>query len=158
MSASSENPGGDNFGPPVVETVDVHHHYGEGPQRTEGVHRRDEDVDLGRAEPEGTVDPVVSLVSFWDGERPLAVLSYFATHPQSYYRTGLPNPDFPGLARFFRQLAVPTALQPADPAKYITNISKQLNAGVFSDATARTWRDRVVGFMAPPCGKDVGCD
>src|SRR5216117_1621743 len=33
-----------------------------------------------RAEPEGTIDPTVSLVSFWNGERPLVVLSYFATH------------------------------------------------------------------------------
>ncbi len=24
-----------NFGPPVVEAVDVHHHYGEGPQRAD---------------------------------------------------------------------------------------------------------------------------
>jgi hypothetical protein len=63
-----------------------------------------------RAEPEGTIDPIVSLVSFWNGERPVAALSYYATHPQSYYRTGIPNPDFPGLARFFRQLAVPGAL------------------------------------------------
>ena len=63
-----------------------------------------------RAEPEGTIDPMVSLVSFWNGAQPVAVLSYYATHPQSYYRTGIPNPDFPGLARFFRQLAVPAAL------------------------------------------------
>jgi hypothetical protein len=63
-----------------------------------------------RAEPEGSIDPIVSLVSLWNGERPVAVLSYYATHPQSYYRTGLPNPDFPGLARFLRQLSVPTAL------------------------------------------------
>jgi len=63
-----------------------------------------------RAEPEGTIDPIVSLVSFWNGERPVAVLSYYATHPQSYYRTGVPNPDFPGVARFLRQLAVPQAL------------------------------------------------
>lgn len=63
-----------------------------------------------RAEPEGVIDPNVSLVSFWNGERPVAVLSYYATHPQSYYRTGIPNPDFPGIARFFRQLAVPGAL------------------------------------------------
>src|SRR2546426_6701445 len=62
-----------------------------------------------RAEPEGVIDPLVSLVSFWNGERPVAVLSYFATHPQSYYRTGIPNPDFPGIARFFRQLNVPAA-------------------------------------------------
>lgn len=63
-----------------------------------------------RAEPEGTIDPLVSLVSLWNGERPLAVLTYYAVHPQSYYRTGVPNPDFPGLARFFRQLALPAAL------------------------------------------------
>ncbi len=63
-----------------------------------------------RAAPEGTVDPMISLVSFWNGDRPVAVMSYYATHPQSYYRTGIPNPDFPGVARFFRQLAVPAAL------------------------------------------------
>lgn len=63
-----------------------------------------------RAEPEGTIDPMLSLVSLWSGARPVAVLSYYATHPQSYYRTGLPNPDFPGLARFLRQLTVPAAL------------------------------------------------
>src|SRR5437588_397539 len=38
-----------------------------------------------RAEPEGTIDPVVSLMSFWNGANPVAVLSYYATHPQSYY-------------------------------------------------------------------------
>ncbi|MDD4108793.1 MAG: hypothetical protein PHH93_08750, partial [Prolixibacteraceae bacterium] len=63
-----------------------------------------------RAEPEGVIDPVVSLVSFWNGDEPLAVMSFYATHPQSYYRTGIPNPDFPGIARFYRQLSVPDAL------------------------------------------------
>ena len=63
-----------------------------------------------RAEPEGTIDPTVSLVSLWSSNRPVAVLSYYAVHPQSYYRTGVPNPDFPGVARFLRQLAVPAAL------------------------------------------------
>lgn len=63
-----------------------------------------------RAEPEGLIDPMVSLVSFWNGDRAIAVLSFYATHPQSYYRTGLPNPDFPGIARFLRQLEVPDAL------------------------------------------------
>src|SRR5437899_489026 len=28
-----------------------------------------------RAEPEGTIDPILSLVSFWNGEQPVAVLS-----------------------------------------------------------------------------------
>lgn len=63
-----------------------------------------------RAEPEGVIDPILSLVSFWDGDKPVAILSYYATHPQSYYRTGIANPDFPGIARFFRQLAIPEAL------------------------------------------------
>ncbi len=63
-----------------------------------------------RAEPEGVIDPEVSVVSFWNGDQPLVIMSYYATHPQSYYHTSVANPDFPGVARFFRQLAVPDAL------------------------------------------------
>lgn len=53
--------------------------------------------------PEGTIDPLLRMVTFWNGEKPLAALSYYATHPQSYYRTGKANPDFPGMARNARQ-------------------------------------------------------
>lgn len=63
-----------------------------------------------RAEPVGIIDPVVSVLSFWNDERPVAVLSYYACHPQSYYRMGIPSPDFPGIARFIRGQAVPEAL------------------------------------------------
>ena len=63
-----------------------------------------------RAEPEGTIDPEVSLISFWNGDAPVAVLSYYACHPQSYYRTGVANPDFPGIARYVREMEVPDAL------------------------------------------------
>jgi hypothetical protein len=49
--------------------------------------------------PEGTIDPFVRLVSFWNDDRPLAVLSYYATHPQSYYYTGKASADFVGMAR-----------------------------------------------------------
>ena len=63
-----------------------------------------------RAEPEGVIDPVLSLVSFWNEDKPVAIISYYATHPQSYYGTGVANPDFPGIARFYRQLALPEAL------------------------------------------------
>jgi hypothetical protein len=63
-----------------------------------------------RTLPVGTVDSIVSVVSFWNQDKPVAILSFFACHPQSYYRTGIANPDFVGLARFFRQLAVPDAL------------------------------------------------
>ena len=55
-----------------------------------------------RAEPEGVIDPAVSVLSFWNGDKPVAVLSAYACHPQSYYRLGIPSPDFPGIARFIR--------------------------------------------------------
>jgi hypothetical protein len=55
-----------------------------------------------KAEPEGVIDPVVSLLSFWNGDKPVAILSAYACHPQSYYRVGVPSPDFPGIARFIR--------------------------------------------------------
>ena len=58
-----------------------------------------------RAMPVGTIDPKLKMVSFWNDDEPLAALSYYACHPQSYYRTGLANPDFPGLARNARQAA-----------------------------------------------------
>jgi hypothetical protein len=58
-----------------------------------------------REYPEGVVDPVLKSISFWDNNRAIGVLTYFATHPQSYYRTGKANPDFPGLARNQRQQA-----------------------------------------------------
>jgi hypothetical protein len=49
--------------------------------------------------PEGTIDPYARLVSFWNGDRPIAVLSYYATHPQSYYYTGKCSADFVGMGR-----------------------------------------------------------
>jgi hypothetical protein len=56
-----------------------------------------------RAYPEGTIDPLLKMITFWNNQERLAVLTYYATHPQSYYRTGKANPDFPGLARNARQ-------------------------------------------------------
>ncbi len=56
-----------------------------------------------RAMPTGTIDPMLKMISFWNGEKPLVALTYYATHPQSYYRTKMANPDFPGIARNMRQ-------------------------------------------------------
>lgn len=49
--------------------------------------------------PEGVIDPLLKTLSFWDGERPLASLHYYATHPMSFYGKGVMHPDFVGLAR-----------------------------------------------------------
>jgi hypothetical protein len=83
-----------------------------------------------RDEPEGTIDPIVSLVSFWNGDTPVAVLSYYATHPQSYYRTGVANPDFPGLARFQRQLTTPAALH-----IHFNGAGGNIGAGKYNDGS-----------------------
>jgi hypothetical protein len=83
-----------------------------------------------RAEPEGTIDPIVSLISFWNEDQPVAVLSYYATHPQSYYRTGIPNPDFPGVARFLRQMAVPSALH-----VHFNGAGGNIGAGKYNDGS-----------------------
>lgn len=83
-----------------------------------------------RAEPEGLIDPFVSLVSFWNADQPLAVLSYYANHPQSYYRLGVANPDYPGVARFMRQLAVPQALH-----VHFNGAGGNLTAGKYNDGS-----------------------
>lgn len=81
-----------------------------------------------RAEPEGVIDPQVSVIGFWQNEKPLAVLSYYATHPQSYYRTGIANPDFPGIARFLRQQQVPVPLH-----LHFTGAGGNIGAGKYND-------------------------
>lgn len=81
-----------------------------------------------QAEPEGVIDPVVSLLSFWNGEQPVAILSYYACHPQSYYRTGIPSPDFPGIARFIRSQAVPEALH-----VHFNGAGGNIGAGKYND-------------------------
>ncbi|MCE5173779.1 MAG: hypothetical protein ABFC90_08515 [Bacteroidales bacterium] len=83
-----------------------------------------------RAEPEGTIDPMVSKVSFWNEDKPVAVLSYYATHPQSYYRVGIPTPEFPGIARFYRQLEVPDAIH-----VYFTGAGANVGAGKYNDGS-----------------------
>ncbi|MGB0578570.1 MAG: hypothetical protein ACPGVU_02610 [Limisphaerales bacterium] len=61
------------------------------------------------AAPEGVIDPFVELVSFWNGDQPLASITHYATHPQSYYGKGGVNPDFPGMARGIMEKEVPAA-------------------------------------------------
>ena len=52
-----------------------------------------------RAEPEGLIDPFVQALVFFNGDTPISILTYYATHPQSYYGKGGVSCDFPGLAR-----------------------------------------------------------
>ena len=83
-----------------------------------------------RNEPEGLIDPDVTLTGFWNGDKPVAVMTFYATHPQSYYRTGIANPDFPGVARFYRQMAVPDALH-----IHFNGAGGNIGAGKYNDGT-----------------------
>jgi hypothetical protein len=93
-----------------------------------------------RAQPEGLIDPWLKSLSFWDGPRPLAALSYYATHPMSYYGRGQVSSDFCGLARQERQKQL-----------YFTGCAGNIAAGKYNDGAAENrpvLRDRMVGAMA----------
>lgn len=83
-----------------------------------------------RAEPEGVIDPLASVVSLWDGDTPLVALTYYATHPQSYYRTGIANPDFPGIARLLRDQSVPGLLH-----VHFNGAGGNIGAGKYNDGS-----------------------
>jgi len=78
--------------------------------------------------PEGTVDPLLRSLSFWDGETPVFCLSSYATHPMSYYGRGGVNGDFVGLARRRRQMDDPQIFQ-----VYTSGCSGNVTAGKYND-------------------------
>jgi hypothetical protein len=77
--------------------------------------------------PEGTIDPWLKTLSFWNDDQPLAALSGYATHPMSYYRSGEVSADFPGLARARRQKETPGCLQ-----VYFSGASGNVTAGKYN--------------------------
>jgi hypothetical protein len=98
-----------------------------------------------RDAPVGTIDPVLRMISFWDGAEPVAALTYYATHPQSYYRTGLANPDFPGMARDQRQKTTGV------PHVHFNGAGGNIGAGKWNDGSPENRQvlaDRVAAGMA----------
>jgi len=51
------------------------------------------------AAPEGVIDPLLKMITFYQEDEPLVSLSYYATHPQSYFGQGDVTSEFVGLAR-----------------------------------------------------------
>jgi hypothetical protein len=98
-----------------------------------------------RDQPEGLIDPFLRTLSFWDGDRPLAALHYYATHPMSYYGDGRVSSDFCGLARGRRQQEDPGVFQ-----VYFTGCAGNVTAGKYNDgapANRAFLRDRVYRAM-----------
>jgi hypothetical protein len=83
-----------------------------------------------RAEPEGLIDPNVQVLAFFDGPKPLASLTYYATHPQSYYGKGGVSCDFPGLARSLREKALPGPLH-----VHFNGAGGNVTAGKYNDGS-----------------------
>jgi hypothetical protein len=80
-----------------------------------------------RALPEGLVDTLLKTVSFWGGEKKLAALHYYATHPMSYYGDGLVSSDFVGIAREAR------TKEEGLPHLYFTGCAGNIAAGKYND-------------------------
>lgn len=86
-----------------------------------------------RALPEGTIDPWLKTVAFFDGEKKIAALHYYAVHPMSYYGDGRASSDFAGLARKKRQADEPDCLH-----VYFTGCSGNIAAGKYNDGAKPT--------------------
>jgi hypothetical protein len=98
-----------------------------------------------RAEPEGLIDPWLKTLSFWNGDRPLAALNYYATHPMSYYGDGRVSSDFCGLARRKRAADADHVFQ-----VYFTGCAGNITAGKYNDGAKENrvvLRDRIYRAM-----------
>lgn len=82
------------------------------------------------AAPEGVIDPLLRMLSLWDGEEPIACLSYYATHPQSYYGQGHVTCEFPGLARNQLEQELSGVRQ-----VYFTGAAGNVAAGKYNDGS-----------------------
>jgi hypothetical protein len=83
-----------------------------------------------RAAPEGTIDPLVRVVSLWDAEQPVAALSYYATHPQSHYGKGGVSCDFVGIARRLQE-----ERRPGVTFIHFDGASGNVTAGKYNDGS-----------------------
>jgi hypothetical protein len=81
-----------------------------------------------RAGEEGTIDPMLKTLSFWNGDTPLVGLSAYAVHPMSYYGRGQVSADFVGMARKRRQADTPGVMQ-----LYASGCSGNVTAGKYND-------------------------
>jgi hypothetical protein len=77
---------------------------------------------------EGTIDPFVKVLGFWDEDEPLLALSSYAIHPMAHYGKGEVSADFVGMARRARQKALPGVVQ-----IYASGCSGNVTAGKYND-------------------------
>jgi len=81
------------------------------------------------AAPEGLVDPWLRTATFFNRERPIVRLHYYASHPTSYYGKGHVNADTPGLAR--ERLEKEEGI----PQIYFTGCGGNITTGKYNDGS-----------------------
>lgn len=99
-----------------------------------------------REMPEGLIDPMLKTISFWNGDKPVAALHCYSTHPMSYYGQGNVSADFVGIARRRMQSDVPDVFQ-----VYLSGASGDTMAGRYNDgdpANRPVLASRMHGAMA----------
>jgi hypothetical protein len=85
-----------------------------------------------RAKPEGVIDPILKTIGFWNADKPIAALHYYAVHPTSYDRTGEVTSDFAGLARD-RRITEDGNI----PHIYFTGCAGNVTPGKYNDGNIR---------------------
>lgn len=83
-----------------------------------------------KAKPEGLIDPWLKSVSLWNRDTPVAVVTYYATHPQSYYGNGDVTCEFVGRARNNRQKTLNGV-----PHIHFNGAGGNITAGKYNDGT-----------------------
>jgi hypothetical protein len=83
-----------------------------------------------QAAPEGTIDPMLKTLSFWDGRKPVVALHSYAVHPMSHYGQGEVSADFVGMARARLQAENASVFQ-----IYSSGCSGNVTAGKYNDGS-----------------------
>lgn len=81
-----------------------------------------------QAAPEGVIDPKLRLISLWSDDRPIVSMTYYATHPMSFYGRGAVSADFVGLARGLREATLPDVFH-----MHFNGAGGNITAGKYND-------------------------
>ncbi|MCA9016613.1 MAG: hypothetical protein KDA77_14875, partial [Planctomycetaceae bacterium] len=79
---------------------------------------------------EGTIDPFLKTIAFYNKDKKLVSCHYYATHPMSYYGDGRVSSDFTGIARKQRQQE-----EPGCTHIYFTGCAGNISAGKYNDGS-----------------------
>lgn len=87
-------------------------------------------VEEALAAPEGVIDPWLKMLTFFNGDQPIVSVSYYATHPQSYFGQGDVTSEFVGLARSQHEHS-----RNGLPLVHFNGASGNVAAGKYNDGT-----------------------